>query len=115
MTKEKDFKAIGIRIKEYRLERGLSQEKLGQKAHSSTASITAIERGVKTPRIDTLISIADALEVSADDLLKDVLEYPYGSIYTETHNILEDCTPDAKKMLLKILHFMKELFTEYGI
>lgn len=71
MTKGKDFSTIGMRIKEYRVEKGLSQEKLGEKAYSSTASITAIERGVKTPRIDTLISIADALEVSADDLLKD--------------------------------------------
>lgn len=115
MTKEKDFKDIGLRIKEYRLERGLSQEKLGQKAHSSTASITAIERGIKTPRIDTLISIADALEVSADDLLKDVLEYPYSSIFTETQNVLEGCTPDAKKMLLLILQYMKDLFTEFGI
>ena len=64
-----DYGRIGIRIKRYRLDKHLKQEQLGELIHSSTATITAIERGVKAPSVDTLISIANTLEVSADDIL----------------------------------------------
>ena len=89
----------------------LSQETLGKMAYSSAASISAIERGIKTPRIDTLVFIADALEVSANDLLKDVLEYPHS--YTQLSE--KELSPAARKMLPIILEFLEELFTEYKV
>lgn len=111
MTKEKDFTTIGLRIKTHRLEKEISQEALGKLAYTSRASISAIERGIKIPRADTLVFIADVLEVSADDLLRDVLEYPnsYASI-TE-----KDLSPAAKKMLRRILLFLENLFTEFEV
>jgi len=111
MAKEKDFTTIGVRIKSYRIEKGLSQERLGKLAYSSAASISAIERGVKTPRIDTLVFIADALEVSANDLLKDVLEYPHS--YTQLSE--KELSPAARKMLPLILEFLEELFSEFEV
>ena len=111
MTEEKDYKTIGGRIKAYRIKRGLSQEMLGKLTHSSTATISAIERGVKVPRIDTLVFIADALEVTADDLLKDVLEFP--SSYTQYTE--KELGPAAKKMLPLILQFLEDLFSEFEI
>ncbi len=63
--KEKDFSTIGIRIKNFRIERGLSQEQLGELSHFSTATIRAIERGINSPSVDTLVMIADALKISA--------------------------------------------------
>ncbi len=111
MTKEKDFTTIGLRIKAHRLEKELSQEMLGKLAYTSRASISAIERGIKIPRADTLVFIADVLEVSADDLLKDVLEYPnrYDPITKK------ELSPAAKKMLPLILQFLEKLFTEFEI
>ena len=111
MAKEKDFTTIGVRMKAYRLEKDLSQEMLGKLSYTSTSSISAIERGVKIPRIDTLVFIADALQVSADDLLKDVLEYP--SSYKPITE--KDLSPAAKKMLPLILLFLENLFTELEI
>lgn len=111
MAKEKDFTTVGLRIKTYRLERELSQEMLGKLAYTSRASISAIERGIKIPRADTLVFIADVLEVSADDLLKDVLEYPG----TYTHCTEKSLSPASKKMLSLILQFLEDLFSEYKI
>ena len=111
MANEKDFTTIGVRIKAYRTEKEISQETLGKLAYSSTASISAIERGVKIPRVDTLVFIADALEVSADDLLKDILKYPG----TYTHCTEKKLSPAAKKILPLILQFLEDLFSEFEI
>ena len=111
MAKDKDFTTIGVRIKTYRMEKELTQEMLGKMAYSSAASISAIERGIKTPRVDTLVFIADALEVSANDLLKDVLEYPHS--YTQLSE--KELSPAARKMLPLILEFLEDLFTEYEV
>ena len=111
MAKEKDFTTIGARIRTHRIKKELSQEMLGKPAYSSTASISAIERGIKTPRIDTLVFIADALEVSANDLLKDVLKYPHS--YTQLSE--KKLSPAARKMLPLILEFLEGLFYEYEV
>ncbi len=42
--------------------------------------MSVIERGVKTPKLDTFIRIANALGVSADALLQDGVEHANDSI-----------------------------------
>ena len=65
-----DLKAVGRRIKAAREKAGLTQEDLAAKANLSTTHISCIERGVKPPKLDT---IANAIGVSSDLLLQDVL------------------------------------------
>ena len=50
-------------IKKYRLEMGLTQEKLSEKAGVSSDYISEIERGKKVPSIKRLDKIAIALGV----------------------------------------------------
>jgi transcriptional regulator with XRE-family HTH domain len=47
----------------------ISQEELGLRASLHRTEISQLERGLRIARIDTLVKIRDALEVSADDLL----------------------------------------------
>ena len=57
-------------IRKLRLKKGLSQEKLARLADISNATLVKIESGVaKEPTITTVVKIADALEVSIDELL----------------------------------------------
>ena len=49
--------------------RYLHQEKLAEKIECSTIFISYIERGVKSPGLDNLIRLANALDVSVDLLL----------------------------------------------
>ena len=72
-----DLKAIGKRIKEKRLEHSWSQENLSEKVGLSPVYIGMIERGEKQPKLDTFIRIANALNVSADEILADVLNQGY--------------------------------------
>ncbi len=57
-------------IKKLRLKKGLSQEKLARLADISNATLVKIESGVaKEPTITTVTKIADALEISIDELI----------------------------------------------
>ena len=55
----------------------LSQEELAVRASIHRTAVGMIERGERVPRIDTLVKLAGALGVSADELL-DGLEWKPG-------------------------------------
>ncbi|MCD1259744.1 helix-turn-helix transcriptional regulator [Paenibacillus athensensis] len=61
---------VGENIRVLRQNRGLSQEKLALRASINTSYIGQVERGEKSPTIDTLEKIATALEVTVQDLFK---------------------------------------------
>lgn len=69
---EKRLRQLGHRIRIARREKGITQERLAEKANLSTTYIGRLERGEKTPSIDTLVTLAGALEVSPLDLLVDL-------------------------------------------
>jgi transcriptional regulator with XRE-family HTH domain len=59
---------IGRRIKEARQAKGLSQEALSDKIGMSAKYLSSVERGKENPTLDTLIKLADALEVETSEL-----------------------------------------------
>jgi transcriptional regulator with XRE-family HTH domain len=53
-----------------RKQKGWSQEKLAQEAGISYNTLIKVERnGIKNPKIETVIKLADALNVSLDELV----------------------------------------------
>ena len=61
---------LSKRIKDSRKKAGWSQQKLAEKAGLSYNAITKIEQGAaKKPTIQTIIKIADAFEISLDELV----------------------------------------------
>ena len=71
------LESVGKNIRKYRQMRKLRQEDLAEKADLSINYVGAIERGEKTPSLESLISIINALGVSADMILADVLDNGY--------------------------------------
>ena len=63
---------IGLRIKELRMERGISQNQLAKKAGISQAGLSAIESTTKNPSMQTLQLIANALDVPVAQLTGDM-------------------------------------------
>jgi len=62
---------IGRNIKKYRARRNISQDKLSKLAGITLHTITKIESGATLdPRIKTVKKIADALNISIDNLMK---------------------------------------------
>lgn len=62
-------KAVGERIRELRIQKGLSQQKLCDEADVPLSQIGRIELGKNNPTISTLFVIAEALGVSLKDLV----------------------------------------------
>lgn len=61
---------IGKNIKELRCGKGLSQSELAYMCNFEKTNMSRIESGKNNPTIKTLLKIADALEVSLFDILK---------------------------------------------
>ena len=78
-----DMIAIGNRIKEAREQAHLTQEDLAEIVGISPTHMSVIERGVKTPRLDTFVKIVNALKLSSDALLQDVVAPVSDSIIAE--------------------------------
>lgn len=64
-----DFKGIGNRIKNRRLELKLTQEQLAELIGVSDTYIGAIERATSKFSIETFVKIAQALKLNSDYLL----------------------------------------------
>ena len=75
--------AIGARIKAARERVHLTQEQLAEIIDISPTHMSVIERGVKTPKLDTFVRIANAVGVSTDALLQDVVVPVNDSIMAE--------------------------------
>lgn len=69
-VKDKTFlKKLGLRIRNLRLEKGLSQLDLGVRMDNYAEQIGRIERGQLNVTICTLKKIADSLQVPLQELL----------------------------------------------
>ncbi|HEX5983234.1 MAG TPA: helix-turn-helix transcriptional regulator [Solirubrobacterales bacterium] len=54
--------ALGEAVRRLRLEAGLSQEQLAERAGTDLTQVGGIERGVRNPSYTTLLRLANALE-----------------------------------------------------
>ena len=62
---------FGNRLRELRLEKGLSQQKLGEILGFCNQSISFWESGSREPDLDTLVKIAHFFEVKFEELLEE--------------------------------------------
>ena len=88
--------SIGRNIRKYRMEKKMRQEDLAEKTGLSANYIGMLERGEKLPALDTFISILNALGITADAVLCDVLE----NGYTVKNSLLNDklqSLPEAER------------------
>ena len=60
---------FGKRLRELRKEKGLTQQQLGDIVGVTKVSICCYENGTRTPTLETLIDLADALNTKITDLL----------------------------------------------
>jgi len=62
---------FGDHIRQLREKRGLTQEKLAQVSDLTTSFVSTIERGAKSPSLNTILKLARGLKIDAADLLSD--------------------------------------------
>ena len=86
-----DYKALGKRISNARKQAGITQEALGEQLNMTRKHISVIESAITRPSLDALVDIANALDVSTDDLLVDSLMHSTSPSNSEIHRLLFDC------------------------
>ena len=103
-----DMIAIGSRIKEARERAHLTQEELAEIVDISPTHMSVIERGVKTPKLDTFVKIANALQLSADALLQDVVIPVNESIMTELSSRIGRLSEKDQNRILNAIRALTE-------
>lgn len=98
---ELDYKAIGRRIKIARIKAEMTQEKLCEIIDLSNSHMSNIETGTTKASLKTLISIANALGVTLDDLVYDNLIHAPVQLQAEMQQILDLCDPYEKRIIIE--------------
>lgn len=102
-----DYTCIGKRIKAARKQRGISQQTLAEIIACTPSYISYIETGVRSMSLDTFILIANALDISADELLIDCLQHSIVAINAEFARIIADCSPSERRLLADLIRTAK--------
>lgn len=75
------------RLKEARLKKGMTQEQIAQKIGVAKSTFTGYEKGNSEPNMLTLSKIMNALEVDANFLWQDEMNFPMSVSYSEMEHI----------------------------
>jgi len=65
-----DIKNFGDNLRRIRIEKGLTIEEFAFKIDKSSRLIYDYENGLKFPKLETIIIIANVLEISLDNILR---------------------------------------------
>ena len=98
-----DKAALGQKIRQVRKKRGYTQRALAQIANVGGAYLGEVERGMKMPSLNIFIRLIEALDVSADYILRDELTSGKEYIYDEITQKLKNLTPKQRKTAADIL------------
>lgn len=107
-----DYGLIGKRISFYRHRAGLTQEQLAEKCDLSVSHINRIENGRKKASLDVLISIADSLDTTMNNLLSGNQPNDTLDCYQDMADVFTDCTSTEKRLLVDIVYAIKGFLHE---
>lgn len=95
---------LGMRVREVRKLRGLSQEKLAEKVGVDPKQISRIEGGKSAPSLDTLEAIAKHLQVEMKDLFDFQHLVPQETLEDQALRLLGMMDERTKTIAMRILH-----------
>lgn len=98
---------IGIKVKELRKEKELSQKQLASQIYIAQNSLSQIETSTAKPSLEVLVALADALECSVDYLLG--REDDFGNINVQSS------TPALSTEEQRLLNTFRKLNTKNRI
>ena len=104
-----DYKIIGTRIREIRREKKWSQAKLAEKSGVEPSYVSHIERGVAKLSLPTLISIANALGATLDELVHGNLIRSEHVTHKILNELLSDCSNEELESICETVKFIKQL------
>ena len=111
-----NYSTIGKRIQECRNLKKITQQLLAEKIDKSVPYISHIETGVKHPSLKTVILIAEALEVTVDQLLYGNQNFDSRVYLKEVNQIFEGCENSyERRFIYEIVMAAKQSLYNYKI
>lgn len=104
---ELDYKAIGKRIKIARIKADLTQERLSEIVSVSPSHMSNIETGTTRVSLAAIVTIANALSVTVDDLLCDSVIKSRVQFEKDIAGIIEDCDEYEIRMIADMAQALK--------
>lgn len=106
-----NYELLGKQIRERRKEKKYTLEQLAEKLDVSTTFIGQIERAKGIPSLETLVKIANVLEISVDELLFGDLNIEAGNKHflEKVNELTKTFTPTQKRLLLKNIETILEI------
>lgn len=99
----KDLCRIGSRLKKAREAKHLTREQLAEMVDLTDNYIGMLERGERMPKLATFMDIIEALEVTADAILCDVVSYGYKVQLGEQAEKIDKLPKKNREKLIKII------------
>lgn len=98
-----NYEKLGLRIKEVRLNKNLTQENIAAYVGCNVSHISNIENNHTKVSLNVLLAIANSLNTSIDYLLSDQYENSSLALDNEILRALKDCSNEKKQKILKII------------
>ncbi len=99
-------KIIGQRIRNYRTQKGLSQEKLAELAGCHPTYIGQLERGEKNATLESVEKIASAMDISLSELFNKLGKSGGDNIAAKCYDLVASKNEAEQKQLYKMLQEM---------
>lgn len=99
-------KIIGQRIRNYRTQKGLSQEKLAELAGCHPTYIGQLERGEKNATLESIEKIASAMDISLSELFDKLGKSGGNNIAAKCYDLVASKNEAEQKQLYKMLQEM---------
>lgn len=96
-----DFKVIGNKLYEIRNKKLMSRAEASEKAELSDRTYADIERGGVNMRLETLLKICNALNITPNDIL--VAENDVEITERDIADAIKTCSNNEKETVLKLL------------
>lgn len=110
-----DYDAIGMRIKIARIRAKFSQARLADISGLSLTHISNIETGNTKLSLPSIVSLANALNLSVDALLCDNIVQSTPIYVAEAQEVLSDCSRNEVRIMVDILKATKSALQKKDI
>ena len=109
--KNMDYAYLGMRIKHKRKERRMTQGALAEYSDISIQHMCNIENGKTKLSVDCLVNIANALDVTLNDLIGDNVQANKAIYINEIADIVNECSARELRDLLYLIKDAKRMIS----
>lgn len=103
MQQELDYAKLGLKIKELRQSKGLTQDALAELVSCNTSHISNIENNHTKVSLNVLLAIANSLDTSIDYLLSNQYDNFSLALDNEISRVVANCDVETKERILRII------------